>query len=300
MRKKSQTNSYLLAIITVSAILTCTFPGISAAVVPVIIYSNDSQFNVGADAVVVNADDEASTGFGYQFGTTLNESLLWNNASTRFEFSDDLFVNGGIETAGDIDLNLNQMVEAKLENLASAPTCNAGSKGRIYFNTTSSLFYVCDGTTWLSLSPLMIGQFYDSAGGQDVDSASPIAILFNQETRKDAGITHSNVTNRSRVTLDTPGWYRVSYSITHSNGTLTTGNIHCNLRLDGTTAVIPSDSYMVDTTAFTSKATNSGTAIFQTTVANQYYEVMCSNNGLSILGSLNTSANESWTLVERL
>lgn len=288
-------------ILSVSFILSVALGGTVLAAVPAtIIYQNDNQDTLFSDSIVLNADDGVSDNFGLQFGNTINETLNWSNTNSRFEFTDDLYVAGTLEIGGNFDLNSNQLVETRLENLSSTPTCNAGAAGRIIFTTTNSLFTYCNGTTWINLSPLMIGQFYDSAGGVDLDFASAVAIPFNQETRKDTGITHSNVTNKSRVILDTPGWYRVSYSVTHSNGTLTTGNIHCNLRLDGTTAVVPSDSYMVDTTAFTSKATNSGTAIFQTTSNNQYYEVMCSNNGLSILGSLNTAANESWTLVERL
>lgn len=291
-------NQYILSIVL---ILSVTLSSMALAIAPAtIIYQNDTQNTFYSDSVLINADDDVSDNFGLQFGNTLNETLNWSNTNSRFEFTDDLYVGGTLEVSGNIDLNSNQMLEARLENLSSSPTCNSGAAGRVIFNTTNSLFTYCNGTIWINLSPLMIGQFYDSSGGVDLDVASAVAIPFNQETRKDAGITHSNVTNKSRVTLDTPGWYRVSYSITHANGTLTTGNVHCNLRLDGTTSVLPSDSYMVDTTAFTSKATNSGTAIFQTTSNNQYYEVMCSNNGLSILGSLNTSANESWTLVERL
>ena len=41
-----------------------------------------------------------------------------------------------------------------IERLANAPTFNASEKGRIYFNTTTSLFYFNDGAAW---SPFATG-----------------------------------------------------------------------------------------------------------------------------------------------
>jgi hypothetical protein len=48
----------------------------------------------------------------------------------------------------DIDLNFNELVEGRLENLGSAPTCDAGSTGRAYQNTSDGYAYVCDGTVF--------------------------------------------------------------------------------------------------------------------------------------------------------
>lgn len=144
-----------------------------------------------------------------------------------------------------------------------------------------------------------MGQFYDSTGGTDLDTTSDVAIPFDAETREDTGITHDTVTNNSRITLDNPGWYQVTYSVTHSNATITVANTACRLRLNGTTNVVPSRSYVVDTTVFNSRASNSGSALIQTTSANEYVEVMCQNHGISILGTLPTVAGESWVVVER-
>ena len=45
----------------------------------------------------------------------------------------------------DLDLALNQLIAARLENLASAPTA---ALGRIYYNTTDKFIYYHDGTSW--------------------------------------------------------------------------------------------------------------------------------------------------------
>ncbi len=48
----------------------------------------------------------------------------------------------------DLDLALNQLLQARLENLAAAPTA---SPGRVYWNTADKLVYYYDGTTWQAL-----------------------------------------------------------------------------------------------------------------------------------------------------
>lgn len=79
------------------------------------------------------------------------ESLSWNTSTLRFDLSDDLNISGGLEVGGNIDMNLNQLVEARAENLSSSPTCNSGSTGRYYQNTTDGQFYICDGTSFYTI-----------------------------------------------------------------------------------------------------------------------------------------------------
>ena len=100
---------------------------------------------------VIDANNNAPTAVKLQFGETLGEFLQWSKANVRFELSDNLYVDGSVELNGKLDFNLNQMVEARLENLASAPTCDNNSKGRIFYNTTDNLPYYCNGTGWNQL-----------------------------------------------------------------------------------------------------------------------------------------------------
>jgi hypothetical protein len=48
----------------------------------------------------------------------------------------------------DIDLALNQILAARLENLAAAP---AHAIGRVYYNTSDKFIYYSDGTSWVQL-----------------------------------------------------------------------------------------------------------------------------------------------------
>ncbi len=265
-----------------------------------ILFQNDDFATIDSDSVVIDNDNTNTGDIQIVFGKTLNKIIQWSQANARFEISDPLAVNGSVDVSGNLFLNGNEINNARAENLSSAPTCNSGAAGRFYFDSTAKNFYYCDDTNWVAIAPLVVGQFIDGAGGTNLGGGSLVPIPFNTESRKDTGITHSTVTNNSRITLDKAGWYRVSYSVTHSNSTINVSNIHCIIRLDGTTTVIPSDTYSVDTTAFTSRATNSGTVVLQTTAANEYYELLCNNSGLSLLGTVATVANDSWTLVQKL
>ena len=45
-----------------------------------------------------------------------------------------------------------EIQQAYIERLASAPAFNAAEKGRLYFNTTTSLYYFNDGTAWVAIA----------------------------------------------------------------------------------------------------------------------------------------------------
>ena len=51
----------------------------------------------------------------------------------------------------DLDLTENQLLNVKIENESVAPTCDGTTAGKIYFNTTDNLTYVCDGTSFNQL-----------------------------------------------------------------------------------------------------------------------------------------------------
>lgn len=122
-----------------------------------LLVSNVSYFTYDAgpqtyyNTFVLDANNNAPTEIKLEFGETLAESLKWSKTNVRFELSDDLYIDGGLIITADLDFNLGQMVEARVENLSSAPACDANSKGRIYYNTTDNLIYFCNGTSWAQL-----------------------------------------------------------------------------------------------------------------------------------------------------
>ncbi len=203
----------------------------------------------------------------------------------------------GITSSGIVDFN--GATSFRLQEATSDPgTC---TEGQLYYNTASNKLRVCTAAdTWEDVAEsetLVVGAFYDSTGGVDLNGAAT-AVGWDQEVRKDTGLTHSNTTNSSRVTLDEAGWYEVNYSVSTENTTTGRKNIRCRVRLNGTTFVTPSDSYAYSRNTTDEWATNTATTIFETTGADEYYEVVC--NGEGSTGTANSVADQSWTVVKNI
>jgi hypothetical protein len=99
----------------------------------------------------LDANDNAPTAIVLQFGETLGKQLKWDIANVRFELTGDFKIDGSLALGGPLDFSLFEMKNARLENLASAPACDSGSKGRLYYNTGDNLPYYCNGTGWNQL-----------------------------------------------------------------------------------------------------------------------------------------------------
>ncbi len=89
--------------------------------------------------LILDADDTGGD-VSLQFGATLGEYIRWSAANVRFEISDNLDFLG------------NQLINARLENLAVAPTCDGAASGRQYYDTGSGSIFTCNGTVWVTSS----------------------------------------------------------------------------------------------------------------------------------------------------
>ncbi len=230
------------------------------------------------------------------------ETLIYNTATGQFELSDDLQILGALDV-NNVDLNLNQLIATRVENLSAAPNCNAASTGRIYFNTSDQKTYICNGSAWVDLSAsgggsgssTIVAQYYDSSGGLNINTTSSTAIPWNTETREDTGFTHTG--SSALVYIDNPGWYEISYSIAYDTTASSRRNILCQIELNGST-LVPSRSYSYARNSTDDKGSNHASLILQTTTSNEYYEVTCQQEGTS--GSNSTIPNESWTVIKSL
>ncbi|MCA9383271.1 hypothetical protein KC909_02815 [Candidatus Dojkabacteria bacterium] len=268
---------------------------------PYFTFKEDNQVTYSAD----DATDVFDIAIGnFRIGSGGTPGLALDGEDAYIEGT--LEVDSAVDFGANVNFNNNQALGFRIENLASAPTCNSSFNGKLYHNTVDTYSYVCDGSSWQRIdaqgASVVLGEFYDNVGGQDVNIAAPGAsVAWGSEVRKDTGITHSTSVNNSRVTLDNPGWYKVSYSISHENQTAGRKNVRCLIRLDGTTSITASDSYSYSRNTTDEMATNNGTAIFQTSSAGQYYEIMCYGVGSNVgSASALTLTNQSWTFVEKI
>ncbi|MCB9821311.1 hypothetical protein H6798_02135 [Candidatus Nomurabacteria bacterium] len=174
--------------------------------------------------------------------------------------------------------------------------------GTIRWNGVDLELY--DGSSWVSLTsgggsgPLSVAfiQAYDTTGGTDLNTGTPTAVPWDSETKKDTGFTHSNVTNNTRIYLDDPGWYKISYNISGANQSANRNTTFCQVRMNGSTYNTPSGSYSYARNTTDAYTTNSSSVYIQTTAANEYYEVLCSQAGSS--GAQYAVAGSSWTIAE--
>lgn len=105
-----------------------------------ILFQEDSFADVGSEGIIIDSLDQASGDIVIQFGSTLAETIRWNATDLRFEFSNA------------IDLNSNQIYEARIENAAAMPGgaggLGAGGTGRIIeLTATDGIAPGCTGPT---------------------------------------------------------------------------------------------------------------------------------------------------------
>ena len=228
--------------------------------------------------VLVGATDTVT--YSAVLGTTIDSSEIEDGTIT----SDDL----GTDSVDSDEIATDAVTTAEIDDatiLFADFAQNACGTGQVIGWDGSS--WACTNATGPS------GQFYSSQT-TNVNTASYTAVPFDNETLKESGITHSNVTNNSRVTLDNAGTYFVSYSISYdSDGSRKT--IECGIRVNGSTMITPSLSYGYARNTTDVYGTSSSSAIVTTASDNDYYEIVCQQAGSG--GTSNLVANQSWTIV---
>ncbi len=273
-----------------------------------------SSTSIGFDAPLLSLDTGSSsitlngtavTLAGSSYTNTAASSLFQNSSDSTAAFTIARAGSGGnlfvADTSnariyiGDPTPDANTVfLVVDNSSAASDPT---GTNGAMYYNTTSNSFRCYENGAWRDcITKGTYAQFYDSAGGTDMNNTTGLAIPWATETRKDTGYTHSNVTNPSRVYIDNPGWYKISYQINGTNGSGNRNTTYCRVRWNGTTFSTPSGSYAYTRNSTDASGTNASSVLVQTTAANEYYEVFCMRAGSA--GTQPTNAGESWTTVE--
>jgi hypothetical protein len=147
------------------------------------------------------------------------ESITWNDTADSFAFSDD------------IDLNLNQVINGRIENLSAEPTCDAGSAGRMYHNTTNNNSFVCDGTSFVQIDGATASNTNNELASVQArrDTTFNITGTFADVTlnqtdveNNTSSIQHDD-TNTDRILINADGLYLISYEVSlDGNGTFIT------------------------------------------------------------------------------
>lgn len=142
---------------------------------------------------------------------------------------------------------------------------------------------------------VQIFQAKDGNGGTDINLAVPTPIPFNIEDFKDSAYTHENSTNPSRVYINTKGVYRITYNVCAANIGNSRTTPQCQLRLNGSTFIYPSQSYGYARNT-TDKNVSCGTSVLRQLNVGDYIEV--TSNQIGSGGVCASIANESFISFE--
>ncbi len=128
IRKKSILFSVLLGV------LLCFVSSVEAR----LIFVNEDD-GTNTDRFYIDKDDTSPDYIDLEFGLTLDSRIRFDISADEFLLNRDLNFGG------------NELKNIAIERLASAPTCDGTSNGRLYHNTVDGFSYICNGTNWRAI-----------------------------------------------------------------------------------------------------------------------------------------------------
>lgn len=243
--------------------------GASLALADDFVPEGEDDLSISANVFTLDADNTGGD-IQLQFGEVLGEYLRWDDTNTRFTLSADL------------DFAAAQLINSRLENLASAPTCNGAATGRVYFDTTASTAYVCDGTTWIDMGsggglttpqPLASARYRDTSTTNINAAATDNLIPWDTEDFEEAVYIHDTITNNSRVQVTETSKYLVSGAVTFTS-TSARYNGKLKFRINGATTLTPTFESGYIRAASGHNESSLPFSIILDLAANDYFEVL--------------------------
>ncbi len=157
-----------------------------------------------SNTFTIDADDTGGN-INLVFGTTLAETLTWNDGQSRFDLSDTLRVSGNLEQDGNslaLDTD-NTGIGADVDIVANQGSDNDGTLR--YNATTNQWEFSNDGGAFNSIFIPQVFDAYDNAGGTALSETQSV---LNIDTTR---VSDSNYTLASDiVTINKDGLYRLS------------------------------------------------------------------------------------------
>ena len=192
---------------------------------------------VNTDNFVINADDAATDYVDLDFGETLTARFRYDIALDKFNINKN------------VDLENNELLNLRIENLASAPTCDSSSLGRMYFNTTDKLTYTCDGvSTWNPLENALnatiefpVVQARRTTSYTLTTSYADIDLDTTDLENDPTTLDHDN-TNRDRIDIGATAMYQIIYGYTAGGSATSTHEARARVRVNDATVLPGSES----------------------------------------------------------
>lgn len=191
----------------------------------------EDDFTISANTFTLDGDDTGGD-ITLQFGATLAELLQWDSANSRFSLSSSL------------DLQSNELVGARVENLASAPTCDGTKLGQIYYNTTDKLTYSCDGAgVWNPFENALNATIeFPVVQSRRTTSYTLTATyadvtLDTTDLENDVTTLDHDDTLRDRIDIGATAMYQIIYGYTAGGSATATHEARARVRVNDTTVL---------------------------------------------------------------
>ena len=144
-----------------------------------------------------------------------------------------------------------------------------------------------------SINQPNICQLYNSSGGLSINNTTAVALPYNVQSIIDSNYTHSISVNNTRISINTTGWYKLSFSICFDAANKS--SIYSYVRKNGTTKVLLTDSYSSTVDATSDNGTTCSTSMVYLTNG-EYIELMSELAGSAT--TVVTIASQCWILLE--
>lgn len=99
-----------------------------------LVFSNENP-EERANEFILDVNNDYDT-YSLRFGDDITAAITFDETNNLFTINENVSLDG------------NELQNFQLEALASAPACTGSDDGRMYFDTSDSHTYVCDGTGW--------------------------------------------------------------------------------------------------------------------------------------------------------
>lgn len=222
--------------------------------------------------------------------------LQLNPAGANVEVLKNLTVSGTSTFADTIDANSNEIINidyVSFDDLSADPS--TPTDGDVWYRDDNNFKAETNSLTH-EIQLVQIIQCYSTVV-QDLNQATPQAVQWNNEDFKDSFFIHSNVTNNSRITVNSDCLCEVSYNISLDNASISRNTVRVRIRVNGATYISrgTTTSYSRNTTD--DKQSNQ-VNLFWSFNSGDYFEILGDQQGTAGVG--NTIANESHVYVKLL
>ncbi len=196
-----------------------------------VIFSTEEN-GVHSQTFYIDSGDTSDDFIDLEFGSTVDAKMRYDVVGDNFQINRDTDFSG------------NELQNLRIENLSTAPTCDAAAAGKIYFNTLDVLTYTCDGAgTWNPLENALnatiefpVVQARRTTSYTLTTSYADID-LDTTDLENDTTTLDHDDTFRDRIDIGATAMYQIIYGYTAGGTATGTHEARARVRVNDTTVL---------------------------------------------------------------